>query len=116
MPSDEEKFKNKKIIDFNLQEDENCSSCTEGCSFPRPNGCFHKCPKPCHPNACDQCNVRIKVTCHCTLTQVYYKCCDFYINDIDLEHKAKQEKMQSCGNRCIKNVKINFFVFKFKRI
>lgn len=92
-----------------LQEQENCANCTEGCNFSRPNGCFHKCPRPCHADACNECSIRIKVPCHCTVTQVYYQCGDFYRNNLSAERGAvAQEKMQSCGNRCIKMVRLAF--------
>lgn len=86
-------------------QDAACIACQEDCIFKRSNGCIHPCEKPCHTGQCDLCLANIKTVCHCGLTQVYYKCGDFYRDDIDENAlSAEREKMKSCGNRCIKNV------------
>lgn len=86
-------------------EQEGCKPCVEGCEFKRPPGCVHRCKRPCHPAPCDPCLAQIKATCHCGLTQVYYKCSEFYETDgtSDQDIEERQEKLKSCGSRCIKN-------------
>lgn len=77
------------------------------CRVPRPAGCVHACEKKCHPKPCDPCAMAIKTACHCGLTQVYFKCNDLYTeNQSEDELKKLQEISLSCGNRCIKNVRI----------
>lgn len=81
----------------------------EGCKIPRPDGCVHPCTKRCHLPPCDQCSVTTKTACHCGLSQVYYKCGEFYPvatteTDAAVLHENREKKL-SCGNRCIKNVR-----------
>ncbi|XP_030765606.1 NF-X1-type zinc finger protein NFXL1 isoform X2 [Sitophilus oryzae] len=74
----------------------NCESCENPCSKPRPEGCAHSCPKPCHPDACPPCKQMLRIKCHCGLTQPYVPCSSWQ----DVE---KREELQSCGNQCPKN-------------
>ncbi|XP_055376175.1 NF-X1-type zinc finger protein NFXL1 [Condylostylus longicornis] len=86
------------------QEQEGCISCSEACIVKRPKGCIHSCKKPCHPPPCDICSAHIKSACHCGISQVIYKCNEFYCEGTNEEElRKKQELLKSCGNRCIKN-------------
>lgn len=72
---------------------------------------MHPCERPCHLNACAVCTVNIKFSCHCGLTPVYYKCADYYKYDTDIDNmealQIERGKLRSCGNRCIRNVRID---------
>lgn len=93
-----------------MQRDKSCIECVEGCKIPRPAGCIHACEKRCHPKPCSPCAIVTKATCHCGLTQVYYKCNELYgENQDENQLKENREKRLSCGNRCIKNVSKNLF-------
>lgn len=94
------------VTDLNAKmQDDLCAPCQEDCIFQRTNGCIHPCEQPCHTGDCDVCLANIKTVCHCGLTQVYYKCGEYYRNEIDENVLSiEREKMKSCGNRCIKNV------------
>lgn len=86
------------------EEEPKCQSCTAGCVIPRPNGCIHPCKRPCHPPPCNPCQAPTKTTCHCGLTQIFYKCHEFYSNDkSEDELKLFREQVLSCGQKCIKN-------------
>ncbi|XP_037901244.1 NF-X1-type zinc finger protein NFXL1 [Glossina fuscipes] len=88
----------------NMEAQQGCMSCENGCNIPRPNGCIHNCPRPCHLPPCNPCNVAIKTKCHCGLMQIIYKCCDYYNNQGAVTDIAeRQERLKSCGNRCLKN-------------
>lgn len=89
-----------------ITQDDNCLSCNEGCILIRPTGCVHPCKRPCHPPPCNPCSANIKTHCHCGLTQVFYKCDDFFK---ELEVSDDREKILCCGGRCIKNVSITIF-------
>jgi NF-X1-type zinc finger protein NFXL1 len=46
-----------------------------------------------------------KTGCHCGLTQVFYKCNEFYNADkTEQELIEARENLLSCGQKCIKNV------------
>lgn len=93
------------VADLNSKmQDALCGQCQEDCIYERSNGCIHPCERPCHTGDCDLCLANIKTTCHCGLTQVYYKCGDYFRTDDEIVLSAEREKMKSCGNRCIKNV------------
>ncbi|KAM3831732.1 NF-X1-type zinc finger protein NFXL1 isoform 2-T2 [Vipera latastei] len=72
-----------------------CSQCEEGCSKPRPPGCSHACPLPCHPGECPPCAQMIRIKCHCKLTSLYIEC--IKITNADAEEK---EELCSCKNQC----------------
>lgn len=74
----------------------NCEHCENSCSKPRPDGCTHYCPKPCHPGNCSPCKQMLRIKCHCGLTQPYISCNEWLNMD-------KREELQSCGNQCPKN-------------
>ncbi|XP_050311895.1 NF-X1-type zinc finger protein NFXL1 [Anthonomus grandis grandis] len=74
----------------------NCEACHHPCVKPRPEGCNHRCPLPCHSGACPPCKQMIKITCHCGLSQPYFRCADWLQVD-------KREELKSCGNQCPKN-------------
>lgn len=94
-----------EVTDLNSKtQDALCSPCQEDCIFERSNGCVHPCERACHTGECDLCVANIKSMCHCGLTQVYYKCGDYYRNDDEQVLLVDREKLKSCGNRCIKNV------------
>ncbi|XP_058459485.1 NF-X1-type zinc finger protein NFXL1 [Malaya genurostris] len=87
------------------EQDPKCQSCHVGCVIPRPTGCVHPCKRPCHPPPCNPCQVPTKTACHCGLTQIFYKCHEFYDDDTKTENDWKQfrESLLSCGQKCIKN-------------
>lgn len=92
-------------MSITFQQDKSCAECQRGCEFPRP--CVHPCEKRCHPNPCNPCNIVTKTACHCGLNQIYYKCHEFYGENQDgNELKENREKRLSCGNRCIRNVRM----------
>ncbi|XP_008191258.2 NF-X1-type zinc finger protein NFXL1 [Tribolium castaneum] len=75
---------------------QNCEICENPCSKPRPEGCQHDCPKPCHPGPCPPCKQMLRIRCHCGLNQPYVSCNDWLSPE-------KREEIQSCGNQCPKN-------------
>ncbi|XP_017781549.1 PREDICTED: NF-X1-type zinc finger protein NFXL1 [Nicrophorus vespilloides] len=75
-----------------LKAGKNCEECNSGCTKPRPEGCTHQCPKPCHPGSCPPCQLMVRIKCHCNLSQPYVSCKDWTTGDRDA--------LQSCGNRC----------------
>ncbi|XP_034267249.1 NF-X1-type zinc finger protein NFXL1 [Pantherophis guttatus] len=76
-----------------------CSQCEEGCSKPRPAGCSHACPLPCHPGECPACAQMIRIKCHCKLTSLYIEC--IKITNANAEEK---EELCSCKNQCPKEL------------
>ncbi|CAG9761630.1 unnamed protein product [Ceutorhynchus assimilis] len=80
----------------NLEAGANCETCENPCTKPRPEGCTHSCPKPCHSGDCPPCKQMLRIKCHCGLTQPYISCSDWLNLD-------KREQLQSCGNQCPKN-------------
>ncbi|XP_042324551.1 NF-X1-type zinc finger protein NFXL1 isoform X2 [Sceloporus undulatus] len=76
-----------------------CSQCEEECSKPRPLGCPHSCPLPCHPGECPSCAQMIRIKCHCKLTSLYIEC--IKITSADLKEK---EELSSCKNQCPKEL------------
>ncbi|XP_067613694.1 NF-X1-type zinc finger protein NFXL1 [Eurosta solidaginis] len=91
-----------------MKEQIGCARCQQGCFIPRPEGCVHPCPRPCHPPPCQPCDKLIKTKCYCGLTQVIYKCSEYFVNEgvvgkTKEEISAQQERLKSCGNRCLKN-------------
>ncbi|XP_049812218.1 NF-X1-type zinc finger protein NFXL1 [Schistocerca nitens] len=77
---------------------ETCEVCEAGCSKPRPEGCSHICPKPCHPGSCAPCPQMIRLRCHCALNQLFVRCSE-WIN----ASEDSRSILQSCKNRCPKN-------------
>jgi len=89
-----------------LDAGSNCRKCEAECTKPRPEGCTHPCPRPCHPGECDPCKQMVRLRCHCGLTQLYVKCGEW----TQAEDQAKESmsncgdqcpKMMSCGHRCV---------------
>ncbi|XP_048365599.1 NF-X1-type zinc finger protein NFXL1 [Sphaerodactylus townsendi] len=76
-----------------------CSQCEEECSKPRPPGCPHSCPLPCHPGECPTCAQMIRMKCHCKLTSLYIEC--IKITSADLKEK---DVLSSCKNQCPKEL------------
>ncbi|XP_058119829.1 NF-X1-type zinc finger protein NFXL1 [Anopheles ziemanni] len=93
-------------------QDSRCEACTAGCAIPRPTGCVHPCQRACHNPPCNPCQVAIKTNCYCGLTQVFYKCHEFYPPDLDGKEKGelvealkqRRASVMSCGQKCIKNL------------
>uniref|UniRef100_A0ACB8E755 NF-X1-type zinc finger protein nfxl1 n=1 Tax=Sphaerodactylus townsendi TaxID=933632 RepID=A0ACB8E755_9SAUR len=79
------------------QAGQECSQCEEECSKPRPPGCPHSCPLPCHPGECPTCAQMIRMKCHCKLTSLYIEC--IKITSADLKEK---DVLSSCKNQCPK--------------
>lgn len=75
-----------------------CMQCERPCSFARPNGCFHKCLKSCHPKSCDSCQQLVRVSCHCGISTLYRRCIDLTSATIE-----QREELLKCGNQCPKN-------------
>ncbi|CAI8057869.1 NF-X1-type zinc finger protein NFXL1 [Geodia barretti] len=53
---------------------EDCLECNRGCEVPRPPGCTHPCPRPCHTGPCEVCRVLVKVRCHCDTMNLFVEC------------------------------------------
>ncbi|XP_053955812.1 NF-X1-type zinc finger protein NFXL1 isoform X2 [Anastrepha ludens] len=88
-----------------MKEQIGCARCQEGCNIPRPTGCVHACSRPCHPPPCNPCDKIIKHKCYCGLTQVMYKCSEYFSDEGTKEEvNLRQERLKSCGNRCLKNL------------
>jgi len=85
----------------------NCKKCDAECGVPRPQGCSHPCPLPCHLPPCPPCSINIKIKCHCGLTNLYRKCGEFLAasNSEKEEMMCCQDqcpKLMTCGHRCTK--------------
>uniref|UniRef100_A0A6J0TA16 NF-X1-type zinc finger protein NFXL1 isoform X1 n=1 Tax=Pogona vitticeps TaxID=103695 RepID=A0A6J0TA16_9SAUR len=76
-----------------------CLQCEEECSKPRPPGCPHSCPLPCHPGECSPCTQMVRMKCHCRLTSLYIEC--IKITCADLKEK---DELSSCQNQCPKEL------------
>lgn len=48
----------------------------EWCRRPRPHGCRHACPWPCHFEPCPPCFDEVQVQCYCEQTMLTYSCCE----------------------------------------
>ncbi|CAG0882814.1 unnamed protein product [Darwinula stevensoni] len=80
------------------QAGKNCESCERDCELPRPEGCQHPCKKgKCHPGECPPCRQPMRILCHCGLTQLYVRCCEWN-NSADADRNAQK----SCKNQCPK--------------
>ncbi|XP_028600956.2 NF-X1-type zinc finger protein NFXL1 isoform X4 [Podarcis muralis] len=93
-----------KVTDTDSNNDvhkagQECSQCEEECSKPRPPGCPHSCPLPCHPGDCPPCAQMIRMKCHCKLTSLYIEC--IKITCADLKEK---DELISCKNQCPKEL------------
>ena len=80
-----------------FQATEDCDTCNLNCNKPRPEGCVHDCPKPCHLGSCLPCKQMLRIKCHCGLNQPYVVCEDWSFAE-------NKEQLQSCGNQCPSNV------------
>uniref|UniRef100_A0A3P8P1K2 RING-type domain-containing protein n=1 Tax=Astatotilapia calliptera TaxID=8154 RepID=A0A3P8P1K2_ASTCA len=76
-----------------------CEVCEEGCSKPRPSGCPHSCPRPCHPGACPPCSQMIRQRCHCKISLLYVECTKLTAAD-----EQTKEALSSCNNQCPKEL------------
>ncbi len=84
-----------------MEEIKLCQECLRECERPRPNGCTHECSIGyCHPDKCKDCNVLIKLKCHCNSNFVYAEC--FKWNS---SNQNEQELIKSCKVPCSKTVK-----------
>lgn len=89
-----------------MQQQVGCANCEQGCAIPRPAGCTHACAKGCHPPPCAPCAFVIKNKCYCGLNQVIYKCSEYFNEEGSLQEvQERQQRFNSCGNRCLKNVR-----------
>lgn len=77
---------------------DSCETCEEGCLLPRPEGCTHRCPRPCHPAPCEPCRSLMKLRCHCGLNQLFVRCVEWTTASTETK-----DSLQSCGNQCPKN-------------
>uniref|UniRef100_A0A669AZ31 Nuclear transcription factor, X-box binding-like 1 n=1 Tax=Oreochromis niloticus TaxID=8128 RepID=A0A669AZ31_ORENI len=76
-----------------------CEVCEESCSKPRPSGCPHSCPRPCHPGACPPCSQMIRQRCHCKISLLYVECTKLTAAD-----EQTKEALSSCNNQCPKEL------------
>lgn len=76
-----------------------CEVCEEGCSKPRPPGCPHSCPRPCHPGSCPPCSQMIRQRCHCKISLLYLECTK--LTSVDEQTKVL---LGSCNNQCPKEL------------
>ncbi|CAN9509419.1 unnamed protein product [Ophioblennius macclurei] len=76
-----------------------CEACEDGCAKPRPPGCPHTCPRPCHPGDCPACSQMIRQRCHCKMSLLYVQCRE--MTSADEETKVK---LGSCNNQCPKEL------------
>lgn len=76
-----------------------CMECENECLFPRPAGCTHTCPQPCHPAPCKPCKQLVRISCHCGISTLYRYCVD-----LTSASSNKRDELLRCGNQCPKNV------------
>ncbi|XP_073252696.1 NF-X1-type zinc finger protein NFXL1-like [Porites lutea] len=76
-----------------------CQVCEEPCTKPRPEGCTHDCPLPCHKGDCPSCKQVVKLLCHCRLMPVYVSCSELTSSD-----EQTRNDLTSCKNQCPKNL------------
>uniref|UniRef100_H3C756 Nuclear transcription factor, X-box binding-like 1 n=1 Tax=Tetraodon nigroviridis TaxID=99883 RepID=H3C756_TETNG len=76
-----------------------CDTCEEGCSKPRPPGCPHPCLGPCHPGNCPPCSQTLRQRCHCRITVLFLECTK--LTSADEQTKVA---MGSCNNQCPKQL------------
>ncbi|XP_028824270.1 NF-X1-type zinc finger protein NFXL1-like [Denticeps clupeoides] len=81
------------------QAGKECIQCDEGCSKPRPPGCTHTCPRPCHQGSCPPCQQMMRVRCHCKISGLYIECVVWTASDDE-----GQTLLSSCRNRCPKQL------------
>ncbi|EDV19924.1 uncharacterized protein TRIADDRAFT_32641 [Trichoplax adhaerens] len=82
-----------------------CLQCEEACLKPRPDGCDHECPLPCHPGECPTCTLLVKRWCFCRLVLLHIECNELTTADdekklILLSCKGQCPKTLTCGHRC----------------
>ena len=87
-------------IMFLLQLGAECQPCELGCQAPRPAGCNHKCPKPCHQAPCPPCRMMIRMRCHCQTLLKHVECSQWVAASAQL-----RETLQSCSQPCPKEVR-----------
>lgn len=75
-----------------------CMECEKPCLFPRPQGCTHSCPKPCHPAPCSPCKQLVKMSCHCGIGTLYRRC-----SELTSATTEQRNELLKCGNQCPKN-------------
>lgn len=51
-----------------------CGECELDCMRPRPEGCKHACPWPCHFEPCPPCYADVFVRCYCGQSRLTYAC------------------------------------------
>ena len=83
----------------------NCRKCEAECRNERPAGCHHPCSiGKCHPGQCPECEIIVRIKCHCALSHVFLKCSQ-YLNSDDQEKetllccKDQCPKLMPCGHR-----------------
>uniref|UniRef100_A0A8C9TAX4 Nuclear transcription factor, X-box binding like 1 n=1 Tax=Scleropages formosus TaxID=113540 RepID=A0A8C9TAX4_SCLFO len=77
-----------------------CQRCEESCGRPRPQGCPHPCPLPCHPGACPQCKQMVRVKCHCKIATLFIECLKLTTAD-----EETRKLLESCQNQCPKELR-----------
>ncbi|MBN3315137.1 NFXL1 protein, partial [Atractosteus spatula] len=92
-------------LSFPLQAGKECHQCEEGCSRPRPPGCPHPCPLPCHSGDCPPCTQMIRLKCHCKITSLFVECLKITTADNETKRllgscKNQCPKQLQCGHRC----------------
>ncbi|XP_067039445.1 NF-X1-type zinc finger protein NFXL1-like [Acropora muricata] len=79
----------------------NCQVCREPCSKPRPKGCTHACPFPCHKGDCPSCKEIVQLKCHCKLMTVFVNC-----SDLTSDNEQMRNELRSCKNQCPKKLAV----------
>lgn len=82
-----------------MADGDKCEVCEEGCSKPRPPGCPHTCPRPCHLGDCPTCSQMIRQRCHCKISLLYVECTK--LTSVDQRTKVE---LGSCNNQCPKEL------------
>ncbi|XP_018594135.2 NF-X1-type zinc finger protein NFXL1 [Scleropages formosus] len=86
--------------DDKQQAGKECQRCEESCGRPRPQGCPHPCPLPCHPGACPQCKQMVRVKCHCKIATLFIECLKLTTAD-----EETRKLLESCQNQCPKELR-----------
>ncbi|XP_071370685.1 NF-X1-type zinc finger protein NFXL1, partial [Centroberyx affinis] len=76
-----------------------CEVCEEGCVKPRPPGCPHPCPLPCHRGDCPPCGQMIRQRCHCKISMLYVEC-----RKLTSADEQTKTELSSCNNQCPKEL------------
>lgn len=67
--------------------------------MPRPPGCPHPCPLPCHPGPCPPCQQMVRQRCYCKISVLFIDC-------LKMCSATQEERRElgSCKNQCPKQL------------